>query len=210
MERASDSEESGSKLFEGSRNLEEIENFKERILGLARFHQVEKFLFYPVEELLPDPKKYIKDDPAEQRQLDQDSEKIYEMAAKAYALVKENFKPNSQAAAVIKPAEETGRLDILWKLFISHYDNPGTKSGAERLIRAFYETPQNKELINLFLLYTEHYNRIDAIAHSLQQPRSSGKSIVSLLTPRKIGLQTPALNSQAADSTVTASSTFPQ
>ena len=122
--------------FEGSRNLEEVDAFKQKIIALARVHQFERFLYNPVEDLVPDKTKYKEDDHSEMRQLQQDTDKIYELAAKAYALVKSRFKPNSQAAAVIQPAEETGRLDELWKLFLLHYDNPVTKAGADRLIRA--------------------------------------------------------------------------
>jgi hypothetical protein len=70
------------------------------------------------------------------RQLKQDTNKVYELVAEAYALVKPRFKPKSQAAAVIQPAEETGRLD----------------------------EPNNPEIINLFLMYTEHFNKIDQIS----------------------------------------------
>ena len=149
--------------FEGSRNSEEIEHFKDKILALTRLHHLEKFLFHPIEDLVPTLDSYKKDDPAEERQFAKDTDKVLETAAKAYALVKGCFKPNSQAASVIQPAEETGRLDVLWKLFITHYDNPGTKAGAERLIRSYYEKPKNDELIKLFITFTEHFNKIDSI-----------------------------------------------
>ena len=93
--------------FAGTSNVEEIESFKEKILALTRIHHVEKFLFQPVEELIPDPKKYDKEDFAERRKLEEDTEKVYELAAKAYAIVKARFRPNSQAAAVIQPAEDS-------------------------------------------------------------------------------------------------------
>ena len=143
-----------------------------------------------MEDLVPDKTKYKADDHSEMRQLQQDTDKIYELAAKAYALVKSRFKPNSQAAAVIQPAEETGRLDELWKLFLLHYDNPVTKAGADRLIRAFYDKPSNPEIINLFLIYTEHFNKIDQITAYLVQPQNAARSLVDVLTPKKL-LQTP-------------------
>jgi hypothetical protein len=195
--------------FAGTPNVEEIENFKEKILALTRIHHVEKFLFQPVEELIPDPKKYDKEDFAERRKLEEDTEKVYELAAKAYAIVKARFRPNSQAAAVIQPAEESGRLNTLWKLFLTHYDNPVTKAGAERLIRAYHEVPKNNDLINLFIHYTEHFNRIDQIQHLLTQPQQAGKRIVGLLTPKKITLSTPDTQSSATADTEP-KSTFPQ
>ena len=189
----------GKEKFEGTRNAEEIERFKDTILALARLHHVEKFLFQPIEELVPLRKNYKDDDPAEERQFVKDTDKVLETAAKAYALVKSQFKPNSQASAVIQPAEETGRLDVLWKLFVTHYDNPGTKAGAERLIQAYYEKPKNIEIINLFIHYTEHFNKVDAVQNLIGQPLH-GTSIVDLLTPRKMQFPTPAAATASTES----------
>ena len=129
-------------LFAGSGNQEEIELFKQRILALCRCYAVERYLFEPIDDLLPDPKKYKEEDPAEQRQLESDQEKILATAARAYALVKAKFKPNSEAAAIIQPAEESGRLNELWKLFLDNYDNPLTKAGAYKLISSYYIKPK--------------------------------------------------------------------
>jgi hypothetical protein len=44
--------------FAGSSNIEEIRDFKKKIVLLTRFHGVEKFLYAPLEEYLPDPADY--------------------------------------------------------------------------------------------------------------------------------------------------------
>ena len=54
--------------FEGSRNAEDIERFKDIIFALTKLHHVEKFLFHPIEDLVPTRKSYKEDDPAEERQ----------------------------------------------------------------------------------------------------------------------------------------------
>jgi hypothetical protein len=52
--------------------VEAIEKFKAKILEITRIHHVEKVLFLPVEELLPDPKGYKPDDFTEQRKYHED------------------------------------------------------------------------------------------------------------------------------------------
>jgi hypothetical protein len=140
--------------FRGTRNVQTVAKFKEKIIALTRKNHVEKILFQPAEELFPDPAKYKKDDATEQRKY----EKITDKAAEAYALVKEYFQEDSSAwNSVILRANETGHLDILWKLFLEKYDNPVTKAGAVRLIRSYYEKATSQNILGLFTTFTEHY-----------------------------------------------------
>jgi hypothetical protein len=84
------------KKFSGTRNVQSVAKFKERIIALTRKNHVEKILFQPAEELFPDPSKYKKDDATEQRKYDEDCEKITDKAAEAYALVKDISKKSHQ------------------------------------------------------------------------------------------------------------------
>jgi hypothetical protein len=67
--------------FSGTRNVQSVAKFKERIIALTRKDHVEKFLFQPAEERFPDPSKYKKDDATEQRKYNEDCEKITDKAA---------------------------------------------------------------------------------------------------------------------------------
>jgi hypothetical protein len=62
-------------MFAGTQNVEAIEKFEAKILEITRIHHVEKFLFLPVEELLPDPKGYKPDVFTDQRKYHKDCEK---------------------------------------------------------------------------------------------------------------------------------------
>jgi hypothetical protein len=116
-----------SEKFAGTRNVEVVEKFKGKILALTRLHHVESFLFQPVEELLPDNKEYKPGDMAEQRKYKEDWKKIYDQAREAYALIRRQFKEDSQAETRIKKADPSGRLNVLWKSFLDRYDNPVSK-----------------------------------------------------------------------------------
>jgi hypothetical protein len=83
--------------FSGTHNVQSVAKFKEKIIALSRKNHVEKFLFQPAEELFPDPFKYKKDDPTEQRKNDEDCKKITDKVAEAYALVKEYFQEDLSA-----------------------------------------------------------------------------------------------------------------
>jgi hypothetical protein len=195
--------------FSGSRNVEEISEFKQKILTLVRYHAVERFLYEPVENFLPDPARYNLEDTAEQRQFELDREKVYLTATRAYALVKARFKPNSEAYAIIQQAEDTGRVDVLWRLFCTHYDNPLSTGGAQKLIQAFYEKPKNSELINLFITYTEHFNRIDQIEQAINGEAEA--NFMMLLSTTRNNFQTPIpRNGILASERAPARSTFPQ
>ena len=60
-----------------------------------------------------------------------------------------------------------------------------------RLVRSFYEKANTKDILGLFALYTEHYSKLGAVAKVIQQPQSAGRSLSSLLTPKRLP-QTPA------------------
>jgi hypothetical protein len=62
--------------FSGTRNVQSVTKFKERIIALTRKNHVEKFLFQPAEKLFTDPAKYKKDNATEQRKYDENCEKI--------------------------------------------------------------------------------------------------------------------------------------
>jgi hypothetical protein len=146
-----------------------------------------------VEELFPDPAKYKKDDATEQRKYDEDCEKITDKAAEAYALVKEYFQEDSSAwNSVILRANETGRLDILWKFFLEKYDNPVMKARAVQLIRSYYEKATSQNILGLFSTFTEHYIKLKAASRLMLQPQSAGRSLSSMLTPKRLPQQTPA------------------
>jgi hypothetical protein len=85
--------------------------------------------------------------------------------------VKAQFKEDSPAwNSVIIKANETG-----W-LFLEKYDNPVSKTGAVRLVRSFYEKANTKDILRLFASFTEHYNKLGAVAKVIQQPQSAGTS----------------------------------
>jgi hypothetical protein len=98
--------------------------------------------------------------------------------------VKAQFKEDSPAwNSVVIKANETGRLDLLWKLFLDKYDNPVTKAGAVRLVRSFYEKANTKDILGLFAFFTEHYSKLGVVARVIQQPQGA-RSLSSLLTPK--------------------------
>jgi hypothetical protein len=79
--------------------------------------------------------------------------------------VKAQFKEDSPAwNSVIIKSTKTGRLDLLWKLFLDKYDNPVTKARAVRLVRSFYEKTNTKGILGLFTFH-----------RTFQQARSGGQ-----------------------------------
>jgi len=149
--------------FAGSSNIEEIRDFKKKIVLLTRFHGVEKFLYAPLEEYLPDPADYRLNRAAERRLFETDKEKVELAAQKAYAIVKTKFTPKSEAYGVIEKGDESEKVNEIWQLFCAHYDNYSTATGADKIIHSYYETPDNLEIISLFIRFTQHFNRIDQI-----------------------------------------------
>ena len=178
-----------SELFSGSNSAHKIQEFKNQIIALLRYNGLERWLGEPVEDLLPDKKKYNEMDMADLRKFDEDTEKIYLQAAKAYALVRGRFKPNSEAESVIRPADDQGRLDVLWDLFCRHYDNPITKSGAAKLIQSWYTVDPQMDILALYMFFTEHFTKIETVPEKINK----GVFISGVTSPlKKFVMRTPA------------------
>ena len=189
-------------LFSGSNSAQKIQEFKNQVIAVLRFHGLEKWLGQPVEELLPEKSKYNEKDMADMRKFDEDSDKIYLQAAKAYAIVRGKFKPNSEAESVIRPADDQGRLDTLWELFCGHYDNPITKSGAAKLIQSWYNVDSQMDILALFMFFTEHFTKIDTVPEKINK----GVLISGINSPlKKFSMKTPSSTS-SADQSVTSDS----
>ena len=189
-------------LFSGSNSAHKIQEFKNQVIALLRFHGLEKWLGQPVEELLPEKSKYNEKDMADMRKFDEDSDKIYLQAAKAYAIVRGKFKPNSEAESVIRPADDEGRLDTLWELFCGHYDNPITKSGAAKLIQSWYTVDSQMDILALFMFFTEHFTKIETVPEKINK----GVLISGINSPlKKFSMKTPSATS-SADQSVTSTS----
>ena len=106
--------------FQGSESPEEILKIRDRVINALRQKQIFKYLERPLEQLLPDPRKYGNTH-AEQRKLDEDTERKKAEAGQAYDMVNAIFKPGSAAHAVIRESEAFQDLPLLWKLFTDHY-----------------------------------------------------------------------------------------
>jgi hypothetical protein len=112
-----------------------VEKFKGKMLALTRLYHVESFFFQPVEELLLDFKEYKPGDMAENYKYKEDCKKLYDQAREAYALVRRQFKKDSEAESRIKKADPLGRLNISWKRFLDQYDNAVLK---KRTMQSYY------------------------------------------------------------------------
>ena len=195
-------------FFSGSTNIEEIHEFKEKVILLLRFHGLEKFLYEPLEQLLPNKKKYKLEDIAEERLYDEHKERIEDRANKAYSLVKGRFKPKTEAYSVIEKAVDPRSVHELWRLFCTHYENYGSANGADMIVEAYYQKPKISEVISLFITYTQHYNRIDQIEHAINAAPDA--SFFSFLTPGQKNYLTPQDHSNSSGELHPVKSTFPQ
>ena len=106
--------------FQGSESAEEILKIRDRVINALRQKQIFKYLERPLEQLLPDSRKYG-NTYAEQRKLEEDTEKKKAEAGQAYAMVNAIFKPGSAAHAVIRESEAFQDLPLFWKSFTDHY-----------------------------------------------------------------------------------------
>jgi hypothetical protein len=43
-----------------------------------------------------------------------------------------------------------------------------------------------RDILGLFVFFTEHYNKLGAMTKVIQQPQSAGRSLSSLLTPKRL------------------------
>ena len=71
--------------FQGWESPEEILKIRDRVINALRQKQIFKYLERPLEQLLPDPRKYGNTH-AEQRKLEEDTEKKKAEAGQAYAV----------------------------------------------------------------------------------------------------------------------------
>ena len=82
--------------FRGAEQPADIQRLRSRVINALRQRQLYKYLEQPLDELLPDHRKYG-DTHAEKRKLEEDKEKKQAEAGQAYAMVRTLFKPGSAA-----------------------------------------------------------------------------------------------------------------
>jgi hypothetical protein len=131
-----------------------------------RQNQIFKYLERPLEQLLPDPRKYGNTH-AEQRKLEEDTEKKKAEAGQAYAMVNAIFKPGSAAHAVIRESETLQDLPLLWKLFTDHYLSYSTVQDALTKIKEFDDKAgkidKRLSLVSAFLAFQDLIWEFEAV-----------------------------------------------
>ena len=73
--------------FTGAEPPEEIQKFRSRLINALRQRQLFKYLEHPIDNLLPDPRKYGNSQ-AGKRKLEEDTERKQAEAGQAYAMVR--------------------------------------------------------------------------------------------------------------------------
>jgi hypothetical protein len=71
----------------------------------------------------------------------------------------------------------------LWKIFLDRYDNPVSKIGAVRFVKSYYAPAKTTEILALFMVYLEHFNKVDAISQLMERLQRADRSIAALFTP---------------------------
>jgi hypothetical protein len=176
--------------FQGSESYEEIIKLRDRVINSLRQKQIIKYLENPLDKLLPDPRKYGQSY-AEERKLEEDTEKKKAEAGQAYAMVNAIFKPGSAAHAVIRESEATQDLPLLWKLFTDHYLSYSTVQDAIAKMKKFFEKPATMDtsftLVGAFLALQDLIYDFEVIdPHSTFVPSATGRERSSdFLTPHR-------------------------
>ena len=153
-------------LFSGLDGPQEVTKMKEIIMHDLRLYGLEKFLDHDISELAPDKDDYDLKIPSERRLLQADKQKLVEDAARAWTLVRNRFKKGSPAEALIKPTEQTGALNVLWKIFLTQYDNRTNRRGALELMQKFFDNDikYNSDLIAHFIFLQDTIQEIQGLA----------------------------------------------
>jgi hypothetical protein len=153
-------------LFSGLDGPQEVTKMKEIIMHDLRLYGLEKFLDQDISELAPDKEDYDLKIPSERRLLQADKQRLVEDAARAWTLVRNRFKKGSPAEALIKPTEQTGALNVLWKIFLTQYDNRTNRRGALELMQKFFDNDikYNSDLIAHFIFLQDTIQEIQGLA----------------------------------------------
>ena len=153
-------------FFSGLEGPQEVTKFKEVVTHDLRLYGLEKFLEQDISELAPNPVNYDLTIPSERRQLASDKLKIVEDATKAWTLVRNRFKQGSPAEALIKPTDQHGALNALWKIFVTQYDNRTHRRGALELMEKFFDNDikYNSDLIANYIFLQDTIQEVQALA----------------------------------------------
>ena len=176
--------------FQGSESPEEILKIRDRVINALRQKQIFRYLERPLEQLLPDPRKYGNTH-AEQRKLDEDTEKKKAEAGQAYAMVNAIFKPGSAAHAVIRESEAFQDLPLLWKLFTDHYLSYSTVQDALTKIKEFDDKAgkidKSFSLVSAFLAFQDliwEFEAVDPTSNFIPSATGRDERSSEYRTPR--------------------------
>jgi len=121
---------------------------------------------------------------------------LVEKAREAYALVRRQFKEDSAAESCVKKADPSGKLNVLWSMFLAKYDNPMTIAGAVRFVKSYYAKAKTSDIVALFMVYIEHFNKADNIFQVMESTQKAERALTALFTPdpNRHPLETPYMH----------------
>ena len=162
-----------------------------------RLLSLDRFLTEPIESLTPDKKLYDLDSLADQRKFKQDCEEVLKQATHAWTIIRQRFKVGSAAESLIKPCDEEGAADILWKTFTTHYCNRTTRAGIMQIVERFFDdkTAVNSDILSYFTLYNDIFREIQ----SVPLLSNSAASLTGLSSPLRQRLPVAATPQKLAD-----------
>ena len=169
---------------------------KELVVNDLRILSLDRFLTEPIENITPSSKLYDLTALADQRKFKQDCEEVLKQATQAWTIIRQRFKLGSAAESLIKPCDDEGAADTLWKTFTAHYCNRTTRAGIMQIVERFFDDKisVNSDILSYFTLYNDIFREIQ----SVPLLQNSETSLTGLSSPLRQRLPVSATPQQLA------------
>jgi hypothetical protein len=81
-------------------------------------------------------------------------------------------------------------------MFLAKYDNPMTIAGAVRFVKSYYAKAKTTDIVALFMVYIEHFNKADNIFQVMESTQKAERALTALFTPdpNRHPLETPYMH----------------